>query len=407
MNPDTDELHIQVTEPPLVSVIVPTYQHVSYIKECMDGILMQRTNFRFEVLVGEDESADGTREICQAYAEAHPERIRLFLRERKDVLYINGKPTGRSNLKRLIESARGRYIALCEGDDYWVDPLKLQKQVDILERDATVSLVFHNLLVKHDASRYDHFLNYGLIGDRFSALEIYSREWFVGTASICARSEPLKGALEGFDFSLSGDMVMQLHAALVGDFLFVDEIAGVYRRSSGGLSAAYWSTTGREIELAKQQFEVFRPNQVWLFHRMKLKITDDRLRAVINERIVSLARLVMKYRVRSLPQDALITIEDLVGHFRKCLLSASPSDELDPERTVDSEMRGLMSEAAASIWGLQAEANLRLVSSSGRPFACIGLCLKMFTRRQYARGELIKWAAHCIPWYLLGLWRGK
>lgn len=392
---------------PLVSVVVPTYQHAAFIGECLDSILMQQTNFPIEILIGEDDSTDGTREICQAYAKAHPDSIKLFLRERKDVIYINGKPTGRSNLKRLIAEAGGRYIALCEGDDYWVDPLKLQKQVDILERDESVSLVFHNVWVRHDESRYDHFLNYGLVGDRFSALEVFSREWFVGTASICVRSGPLKKALEGFDFAMTADMVMQFHAALEGDFLFVDEVACIYRRSSGGLSAAYWSTTGRQDELAKQQFEVFRPNQVWMLLRVRSKAADSQLRAVINKRIRSVVESVMQYRVGCHPQNTLITIEDLVSHIRNCLLSGSPADEVDSTFTINSEMGGLIQEAAVLIWGLQAKTNLRSVSASGQPIACIGLCLRMITKRQYARSELIKWAVLSIPWYIQGLWRGK
>jgi glycosyltransferase involved in cell wall biosynthesis len=83
---------------PLVSVVVPTYQHAAYIAECLEGILMQRTDFPVEILLGEDDSSDGTRAICQHYATMHPGRIRLFLRSRKDVIHINGTATGRANL---------------------------------------------------------------------------------------------------------------------------------------------------------------------------------------------------------------------------------------------------------------------------------------------------------------------
>ena len=73
---------------PLVSVCIQTYQHVNYIQECLDSILNQDTDFNFEILLGEDESIDGTREICKQYAEKYPNTIRLFLRQRKDVIYI-------------------------------------------------------------------------------------------------------------------------------------------------------------------------------------------------------------------------------------------------------------------------------------------------------------------------------
>ena len=96
-------------------MLVTTYQHAAYIAACLDGVLAQRTDFAVEVLVGEDESTDGTRAICQRYAERHPDRIRLFLRERKDVMHIGGRATGRANLLHLLGEARGTFIALCEG----------------------------------------------------------------------------------------------------------------------------------------------------------------------------------------------------------------------------------------------------------------------------------------------------
>src|SRR5690606_37807476 len=118
---------------PLVSVCVQTYNQEHYIKQCLEGILMQQTTFPFEIILGEDESNDGTREICKQYAAQYPDKIKLFLRSRKDVIYINGNPTGRFNFIENLKACSGKYIALCEGDDYWTDPLKLQKQVDFLE----------------------------------------------------------------------------------------------------------------------------------------------------------------------------------------------------------------------------------------------------------------------------------
>ena len=93
---------------PLVSVVVTTYQHAAFIRQCLDGILMQQTNFDFEIILGEDESVDGTREICMKYAEKHPDKIRLFLRNRQDVIYIDGSATGRHNALQNIYTARGK-----------------------------------------------------------------------------------------------------------------------------------------------------------------------------------------------------------------------------------------------------------------------------------------------------------
>lgn len=131
-----------VPDDPIVSVCVQTYQHVDYIEDCLEGILMQETDFSFEILLGEDASTDGTREICIEYAKKYPEKIRLFLHERENNIEIGGQPSGRFNFLYNLYSARGKYIALCEGDDYWTDPLKLQKQVEFMEANEEYGLVY-------------------------------------------------------------------------------------------------------------------------------------------------------------------------------------------------------------------------------------------------------------------------
>src|SRR5690606_36284281 len=130
-----------------LSVLVTTYNHANYIAQCLDSILMQQTTFPFEIILGEDESTDGTREICKDYAQKHPDIIKLFLRSRKDVIYINGKPTGRFNFLASLKACTGKYIALCEGDDFWTDPLKLQKQVDFLEANPEYEACFTNISI--------------------------------------------------------------------------------------------------------------------------------------------------------------------------------------------------------------------------------------------------------------------
>lgn len=131
----------------LVSVCVQTYQHVSFIEQCLDGILSQETNFSFEILLGEDASTDGTREICIEYAKKYPNKIRLFLHHRENNIKINGSPSGRFNFLFNLYSARGKYIAICEGDDYWIDRRKLQKQVDFLETNLDYGLVYTKTMV--------------------------------------------------------------------------------------------------------------------------------------------------------------------------------------------------------------------------------------------------------------------
>lgn len=112
----------------LVSIRCTTYNHAQYIRQCLDGFVMQKTNFRFEAIVHDDASTDGTDKIILEYAEKYPSIIIPVIEEENQYSKGNGSVT------RIVESyMRGKYIAFCEGDDYWTDPYKLQKQVDFLE----------------------------------------------------------------------------------------------------------------------------------------------------------------------------------------------------------------------------------------------------------------------------------
>jgi glycosyltransferase involved in cell wall biosynthesis len=121
---------------PLVSVLVTPYNQKDYIRQSLDSILMQQCDFDFEVVIGEDCSTDGTREICQEYAAKHPERIVLCLNEVNKGLL--------NNYFDIFLKAKGNYIADCGGDDYWLTDSKLQEQVDLLEANPEVSLVAGN-----------------------------------------------------------------------------------------------------------------------------------------------------------------------------------------------------------------------------------------------------------------------
>ena len=139
----------KVKNKPLVSVCVMTYQHKKYIKDCLDGILMQKTDFPFEILLGEDASTNGTREICLEYAKKYSDKIRLFLHKRENNIKYNGNPSGKFNFLYNLFNSKAKYIALCEGDDYWNDPRKLQKQVDILEKNNDLAMCTHETYHLH------------------------------------------------------------------------------------------------------------------------------------------------------------------------------------------------------------------------------------------------------------------
>lgn len=132
---------------PIVSICVQTYNQVEFIEDCLKSILMQKTDFLFEILLGEDSSSDGTREICKAFADKNPDKIRLFLHERENNIKVGKSNTGLFNSLYNFYSARGKYIAYCDGDDYWDDPLKLQQQVSFLDNNPDYVLAYHQAIM--------------------------------------------------------------------------------------------------------------------------------------------------------------------------------------------------------------------------------------------------------------------
>jgi len=221
---------------PLVSIVVTTYQHQPFIAKCLDGILMQRICFPIEILVGEDESTDGTREICLHYAAEHPDRIRLFLRSRKDVMYIMGRPTGRANLLQLLSEAKGKYIALCEGDDYWIDPDKLQKQVDALENDSAAAACFTNAYNERSGLRTEYLdgTYTRKPGLRVEQSELVNSQG-LPTCTVLFRSSALFPLPKTLSKAPTGDTLLYVHASNHGHFIYIPRITAVRSMHGGGI----------------------------------------------------------------------------------------------------------------------------------------------------------------------------
>ena len=126
-----------------VSVIVLAFQHEAYLAECLDSVLAQRTTHEIEVLIGQDASTDDTPAICDRYAAMDP-RIRVFHRTNEAKWHIEGHPTGRASCLDLLQRATGDYVTLLDGDDGWLEPDKLQRQVDTMGKDPLCTGTYHS-----------------------------------------------------------------------------------------------------------------------------------------------------------------------------------------------------------------------------------------------------------------------
>ena len=234
-----------VNESPAVSVCIQTYQHERYIKRCLDSILSQQTSFDFEILVGEDDSNDRTREICIEYADKYPDKVRLFLHSRENNIKIAGLPTGRFNLVYNFFQANGVYIALCEGDDYWEDPDKLQKQYEFMEANPDCSVCFTAALYRNDAKPTKSFVkkptNYDT-GKKYTLTDsIYKGGGFMPTPTVFFRTMYASQLPEWFYESPVGDMPLSLFLGTVGKYGYLDFVGSVYRVNA----SSSWNSTMR------------------------------------------------------------------------------------------------------------------------------------------------------------------
>jgi len=216
-------------EKPLVSICCICYDQEQYIRQALDGFVMQQTSFPFEVVISDDCSKDGTRKVIAEYKGKYPELIR-------DISPENNKGS-MSNWLYVQDCARGRYVAICEGDDYWTDPLKLQKQVDFLESHPDYSMCCHGATVLNETKRK---IDSGC--ERMTTREYFPEDafptWQIPTASIVYRREPVMAypIVHQQDF-MAGDVVLILRCMHVGRVWGFAEHMSVYRMNPGGMTS--------------------------------------------------------------------------------------------------------------------------------------------------------------------------
>lgn len=210
---------------PLLSIFCVAYNHAPYIVDCLNGLLSQKTSFPIEIIINDDCSTDGTTEILKKYQKMYPDIIRLVLHEQN--CYSKGEK--QIILSYIYPKARGKYCAICEGDDYWTDTNKLQMQVDFLDSHPDYSMCFHDVDIKTEKGRlwYDVF---GKLEDRdYTGMENLIT-WSVPTCSMVLRKE-VYGKLPRNPKFTMGDNVLVLTCGRYGKIRCIPKKMGVYRLS--------------------------------------------------------------------------------------------------------------------------------------------------------------------------------
>ena len=212
---------------PLLSVCFITYNHENYLNESLESVLNQKANFDYEIIIGEDFSTDRTREIVKRYEKKYPKKIKIISSE--------CNVGAHRNIIRVLENCIGKYIATIEGDDYWTDNLKLQKQVDFLEKNNEFSMVCHDALkineITNTSSLFFGTTKKRQICSTKDALNIH----FCPTASIVFRKQAIL-PLSNFNLITMGDQVLVQMLSLNGLLYRMQDVMSVYRKTATGMS---------------------------------------------------------------------------------------------------------------------------------------------------------------------------
>jgi len=215
-----------------IAIWMVTYNHEDYIQQAIESIMMQQTNFHYKLFIGEDYSSDNTRKICDALKKKYPKKIELL------VLNQNiGPNKNASQIYNACFDSEAKYIAMCEGDDYWTDPLKLQKQVDAMEANEKISLVYTNCKITFEDGRLPSRIRYSSLMPEGKCLEKVIDGNFPQTLSILFRTSFLPNGISKITklkYAM-GDYPLFLYLSLVGEYKYLPDVTCVYRRNSNSI----------------------------------------------------------------------------------------------------------------------------------------------------------------------------
>lgn len=254
----------EVTSLPLVTIRCTTYNHKRFIEETLDGFLMQKTDFPFEIIVHDDCSTDGTTDIIREYERKYPNIITPIYETENQYSKHNGF------IGRILDQyTKGKYIALCEGDDYWCDASKLQKQVDYMKEHPECVLYIHNAyelnLQTQKLIPINPYPRQGILSTKEVLTEVVGQ--LPPTASMLYRTEiARKRPMEVFHAPV-GDRPLRMYLAVAGGVYYSDECMSVYRvnnpNSFTGMLRDYEKsyTLAREMEKFYKRFDSFTHNK--------------------------------------------------------------------------------------------------------------------------------------------------
>jgi glycosyltransferase involved in cell wall biosynthesis len=276
---------------PLVSVICITYNHEKYIRDAIEGLLIQKTRFPIEIYIHDDCSTDATPGIIQEYAAKHYKLIKPIYQS------VNQYSLGKKITPIVLPYCKGKYIALCEGDDYWTDPYKLQKQSDFLEKHPECALCFHAVEIISEIADQGAKIATPHKKKSIYTLKDLLKGNFIHTCSVMFRRGLFGEFPDWFYKAATADWPLHILNAQYGDIGYINEIMGAYRVHSGGIH----SSKG-EMEQVKGMIEIYPHINAHLNYKysfpIKLRIYFKLIEKKIGMALQSLklGRIVTMYR---------------------------------------------------------------------------------------------------------------
>mgnify|MGYP001771396543 CR=1 FL=1 len=261
-----------IAEKVFVSVQCLVYNHASYLRQCLDGFVMQKTSFKYEVIVHDDASTDGSTDIIRDYAQKFPNIFKVIIQHQN--VYSKGiSPTK----KYVLPLCTGKYIAMCEGDDYWTDPYKLQKQVDYMEAHPECAICFHPVMV-HDQRTGDEYPDTLTKVPQITTINDLARlSNYIHMPSVMYRhNQEVIWKMEQLGKTGVGDYLMSMLYAENGNICKLPDYMAVYRQGVG-----VW--TGPNSDGEKNMF-------TWIVAISKLLsvLQDPEVKRLIDEQIDSM-----------------------------------------------------------------------------------------------------------------------
>lgn len=214
----------------ILSVCVRTHDQCNFIRKALDSVLQQHTQFSYEIMVSDDASTDGTIDVLKEYQATYPDKIHILLSETN----IGGP----KNLKRVIEASNAKYVTCLDGDDFYTDDYKLQKQVDILETHPEYAACFHNTWYADANGNLKGLFNRPNFHAIHDAHEFIRERWFVPIHSAVLRREYIEFP-DWYNTVMNDDYVVHLSVAKHGPYFYMPDVMAAYRRHENNTSCAY------------------------------------------------------------------------------------------------------------------------------------------------------------------------